>query len=70
MLSFQEIRGRVVRFYLAVKKRLSFLLEEILEEFSPWLKWVILDAFLTLVLRWLAKRYGFLNNLFEAVGWV
>jgi hypothetical protein len=40
-----------------------------LQEFQPWLKWIIFDAALTLLVGQLVKRVEFVRPLFEAVGW-
>jgi hypothetical protein len=40
-----------------------------LQEFQPWLKWIIFDAVLTLVIGQLVKYFERLRPLFEAVGW-
>lgn len=40
-----------------------------LQEFQPWLKWIIFDAVLTLVIGQLVKYCEGLRPLFEAVGW-
>jgi hypothetical protein len=39
------------------------------QEFQPWLKWIIFDAVLTLVIGQLVKYFDGLRPLFEAVGW-
>lgn len=40
-----------------------------LQEFQPWLKWIIFDAALTLVIGQLVKHIEFMRPMFEAVGW-
>jgi len=40
------------------------------QEFQPWLKWVILDAALTLLVSQFVKRFEGLRYIFEAVGWL
>lgn len=40
------------------------------QEFQPWLKWIIFDAVLTLVVGRLVKHAEFTRPLFEAIGWV
>lgn len=52
-----------------VRSYVWYLVEELFEEFQPWLKWIVFDAALTLVVGWLAKRFTPLRPLFEAVGW-
>ena len=39
-------------------------------EFQPWLKWLIFDAVLTLLVGALVRRAEPLRPLFEAVGWL
>jgi hypothetical protein len=41
----------------------------VLQEFQPWLKWIIFDAALTLLVGQLVKRVEVVRPLFEAVGW-
>jgi hypothetical protein len=40
-----------------------------LQEFQPWLKWIIFDAALTVVVGQLVKHVEFVRPMFEAVGW-
>lgn len=40
-----------------------------LQEFQPWLKWIIFDAALTLLVGQLVKHVEFVRPAFEAVGW-
>lgn len=39
------------------------------QEFQPWLKWIIFDAALTLVVGQLVKHVEAVRPLFEAIGW-
>jgi hypothetical protein len=39
------------------------------QEFEPWLKWVILDAVLAIVVAALVRRVEPLRPLFESIGW-
>lgn len=41
-----------------------------MQEFSPWLKWLILDAILALIVRALAANCEWLVPYFEAIGWL
>jgi hypothetical protein len=41
-----------------------------LQEFQPWFKWLIFDAFFTLVLGLIVQRFEALRPLAEAVGWL
>jgi hypothetical protein len=40
------------------------------QEFAPWLKWLIFEAVLALVVRALAAKVSSLEPFFEAVGWL
>lgn len=40
------------------------------QEFQPWIKWLVFDALLTLLLGLVVKRFEGLRPLFEAVGWL
>jgi hypothetical protein len=40
-----------------------------MQEFQPWLKWIIFDAVLTLIIGQLVKHVEAVRPLFEAVGW-
>lgn len=40
------------------------------QEFQPWIKWLIFDALLTLLLGALVRRCEALRPVFEAVGWL
>lgn len=40
------------------------------QEFQPWLKWLVFDALLTLLLGLVVKRFEVLRPLVEAVGWL
>mmetsp|Transcript_26089 Transcript_26089/g.46388 ORF Transcript_26089/g.46388 Transcript_26089/m.46388 type:complete len:92 (+) Transcript_26089:340-615(+) len=42
----------------------------LLDEFEPWVKWLVYDALLTLLTAALARRWKQLNPLFEALGWL
>jgi hypothetical protein len=42
----------------------------LLEEFSPWLKWLVFDAVMSYIISLLAKRVPAVRNFFEAVGWL
>lgn len=53
---------------LWLRSRIWYLLEWVLEEFSPWLKWLVFDAVLRLAVQYLVKRSERLRNLFERVG--
>ncbi|KAF8071276.1 hypothetical protein HT031_001359 [Scenedesmus sp. PABB004] len=52
--------------YARLRRWLWAAIEELLEEFAPWLKWIIFDAALTLVVGVLVKRVALLRPLFEA----
>jgi len=39
------------------------------QEFQPWLKWIIFDALLTLLVGQLVKHVEVVRPLFEAIGW-
>jgi hypothetical protein len=41
-----------------------------IQEFQPWLKWLLYDALFTLVLRAVAGKSDRLRTWFELVGWV
>jgi len=45
-------------------------LEDLFEEFSPWLKWLVFDSILFLIVRFLSNRSARLEALFEALGWL
>ncbi|WIA12258.1 hypothetical protein OEZ85_012323 [Tetradesmus obliquus] len=62
---FESLR----RYYEKVRSFVWYWIEELLEEFQPWLKWIIFDAVLTLVIGQLVKYFEGLRPLFEAVGW-
>jgi hypothetical protein len=42
----------------------------LLDEFEPWVKWLVYDALLTLLTAALSRRWKQLNPLFEALGWL
>lgn len=48
----------------------NHLLGSLFEEFAPWWKWMIFDALLKLVARYLARRVPIFETVFEAVGWL
>jgi hypothetical protein len=39
-----------------------------LQEFEPWLKWLIFEAVLALIIRALVSRIAALEPFFEAIG--
>jgi uncharacterized membrane protein len=41
-----------------------------LQEFSPWISWIILDAVMTYIISLLAKKVPAVRSFFEAVGWL
>lgn len=41
-----------------------------MQEFAPWWKWMMFDALLKLVARFLARRFPRFESIFEAVGWI
>ena len=40
------------------------------QELSPWLKWLLFDAILTLLVRAVSEKSSRLRSLFEALGWL
>ena len=42
----------------------------VLEEFEPWLKWMIFDAVMAVVVKAVASRWKALSPYLEAVGWL
>ncbi len=40
------------------------------QEFGPWLKWLIFDALLTIIVGFLATRFKQLRPVMELVGWL
>jgi hypothetical protein len=40
------------------------------QEFQPWIKWLVFDAVLTLLLGLVVKRFESLRPVFEAIGWL
>jgi hypothetical protein len=40
------------------------------QEFTPWLKWLVFDSLLLLIVRFLSRRSTRLEALFEALGWL
>lgn len=49
--------------------RVSHPLLPLAQEFDPWLKWVVFDALLSLVVAALVKRVDSLRPFFETIGW-
>ncbi|KAG1672602.1 hypothetical protein FOA52_002082 [Chlamydomonas sp. UWO 241] len=45
-------------------------IEDLFEEFTPWLKWLVFDSLLLLIVRFLSRRSTRLEALFEALGWL
>jgi len=50
------------------KQRLWKFVYWLLEDFSPWLKWLLFDAILTALIGILATRFKGLHPLFRALG--
>jgi hypothetical protein len=42
----------------------------VLQEFSPWLQWLMFDAILTLVVSYASRRFWRLKPVFRAIGWI
>lgn len=42
----------------------------VVQEFAPWWKWMVFDALLKLIARFLARRFPRFESIFEAVGWL
>jgi len=42
----------------------------VLEEFEPWLKWIIFDAVMTLIIRGVSNRWKQSVPYLEAIGWL
>lgn len=40
------------------------------QEFSPWLKWLVFDSLLFLIVRFLSRRSLRMEALFDALGWL
>jgi hypothetical protein len=40
------------------------------QEFEPWLKWVIMDALLSLAISILTRHAKHLKPIFNAIGWL
>jgi hypothetical protein len=57
-----------IEFLTRWKEKLWKFLNWLLEDFSPWLKWLVFDAILTALVGILANRYKGLHPLFRALG--
>jgi len=62
-------RGILPAWVYQLRDKVYLLLEDVMDELGPWIKWIIYDALLTLVIGWLVHRLEFLRPVFEAVGW-
>ncbi|PNW75578.1 hypothetical protein CHLRE_12g532327v5 [Chlamydomonas reinhardtii] len=53
-----------------LRRRVWTFIEDLLEEFGPWIKWLVFDALLTLIVGFIASRFEATRPIFEAVGWL
>jgi len=42
----------------------------VFSEFDPWLKWVVYDSILSLVVKYVSTRWKIARGVFEALGWL
>lgn len=55
---------------LKLRDRVWETIVDLFEEFGPWLKWLIFDALLTIIVGFLATRFKQLRPVMELVGWL
>lgn len=53
-----------------LRRKIWEFLEDLFEEFGPWIKWLVFDAILALIVNLIANRFESARPLFELVGWL
>ncbi|KAL3160613.1 hypothetical protein ABBQ32_010543 [Trebouxia sp. C0010 RCD-2024] len=61
---------RVYAILAFLTRLLIRLVAWVLEEFQPWVKWVIMDAALAYFVGVSAKKYLRLAHVYQAIGWM
>ncbi len=60
------VRSALARLRQALWQAVSW----VLEEFEPWLKWMVFDSIMALMLGYLGRRWKALQPYLEALGWL
>ncbi|PNH02428.1 hypothetical protein TSOC_011600 [Tetrabaena socialis] len=59
--------SRLPPWVLKLRRRVWEFIEDLFEEFAPWIKWLVFDALLTIIVGLIASRFEATRPLFELV---